>query len=350
MISEGGNTPFLVQTQSMKQTQSFALPPLLRNSNSKKKTKSAQTSSSSSRLDSILHVESILAYGVRPLGAAVRVPFATVLFDHALSAAAVEALRADVDDALAAGWMEDFSADAPVAGHRYMEGLWHALAEGGPQAALCPRRDVLVEKRQAPPRVVALVAAVRRGNAEPLRRLAGRLRAAGLSAAAAEHLRARAFCDVACQLHAGAPVPRELAARRFRHTDTVMSLLHLGVTLAGSRGVAFETYDVPDAPARAAPVLRLSAPRVGSAYLASPVFVYHYPYYPCHAALDEEPVLALQLRILNADDPGLAELYRGGSYRGGLSPLAGPVADAIRASLLDDGWNVAIDVHDLLAT
>lgn len=144
---------------------------------------------------------------------------------------------------------EDFSADFRLPGHFYAEALCHAAqdpATGRPVPTtlhgVCPRKDVLQAKRPAPPRLFAFAVAFRAANAGALVALEAALVAAGVDAAAAAAACAGAFRDVAVQAHAGTPVSQRAAHASIRHSDTVMSLVHLSVSLQGRRGVVFEVF------------------------------------------------------------------------------------------------------------
>uniref|UniRef100_A0A7S1CK98 Uncharacterized protein n=1 Tax=Bicosoecida sp. CB-2014 TaxID=1486930 RepID=A0A7S1CK98_9STRA len=168
--------------------------------------------------------------------------------------------------------------------------------------------------------------------------------AAGVDADVAAAVLDGLFRDVAVQAHAGTPVPREEAARSIRHSDTIMSLLHLAVSLRGRRGVLFETYASADDEdggrrgARAAVVhhdLQRVACAAGGAYLTCPTAAFHYPYFP-----HEELVLAVQFRILCPAAEPLCRLYRDGSYRRGLSAMGRAALAAVADATATQAWRL----------
>jgi hypothetical protein len=210
--------------------------------------------------------------------------------------------------------------------HVYFEGYAHAdfSASCEPCVSMNPRTGRDYGKPAAPAALLAFFEATRRANAALLADLAARLDgvAAGSAAALLADLvrRGRAWADLALQTHYGADEPG------IWHSDGANSLLHLAVSVRGTRAL----LSVDDGRhTRAAPRRAELAP--GSAYLTAPALFPHAVEY-VGARTHGDRILAVQARFLASGDEfdALEGARRGATAE--WAAIAGAISGALTAA------------------
>jgi hypothetical protein len=214
-------------------------------------------------------------------------------------------------------------------GHIYFEGYAHAhfptlAGASTPCNSMNPRTGRDYEKPAAPAPLLAFFEATRRVNAELLADIAKRLDGvAGWAAALLANLvrRGRTWADLAIQTHYGTDEPG------IWHCDSANSLLHLAVSVRGTR--ALLSID-DDSHTRAAPRRTVLPP--GSAYLTSPALFPHAVEYT-NAPGHSERILAVQARFLTTLD----EIHVLEAARRGAAEEWEAIAEAFSAALASAG-------------
>jgi hypothetical protein len=212
-------------------------------------------------------------------------------------------------------------------GHIYFEGYAHAHFPTGastPCNSMNPRTGRDYDKPAAPGPLLAFFEATRRANAELLADAAKRLdRVAGQAAALLANLvrGGRAWADLAIQTHYGTDEPG------IWHCDSANSLLHLAVSVRGTR--ALLSID-DDSHTRSAP--RRSVLPPGSAYLTSKALFPHAVEYT-NAPDHNERILAVQARFLTSLD----EIHVLEAARRGAAEEWEAIAEAFSAALAAAG-------------
>ncbi len=212
-------------------------------------------------------------------------------------------------------------------GHMYFEGYAHAHFPTGASApciSMNPRTGRDYEKPAAPAPLVAFFEAMRRANAQLLADIAKRLDGvAGWAAALLAHLvrGGRAWADLAMQTHYGTDEPG------IWHCDSANSLLHLAVSVRGTR--ALLSMD-DDGHTRGSPRRAVLPP--GSMYLTSPALFPHAVEY-ANAPVHNERILAVQARFLAS----LEEIQVLEAVRRGAAEEWEAIAEAFSAALAAAG-------------
>jgi hypothetical protein len=212
-------------------------------------------------------------------------------------------------------------------GHIYFEGYAHAHFPTGastPCNSMNPRTGRDYDKPAAPAPLLAFFEATRWANAELLADAAKRLdRVSGQAAALLANLvrGGRAWADLALQTHYGTDEPG------IWHCDSANSLLHLAVSVRGTR--ALLSID-DDSHTRSAP--RRSVLPPGSAYLTSPALFPHAVEYT-NAPDHNERILAVQARFLTSLD----EIHVLEAARRGVTEEWEAIAEAFSAALAAAG-------------
>lgn len=178
-------------------------------------------------------------------------------------------------------------------GHIYYEGYAHALLSGhcGAVTSMNPRWGYDFAKPAAPPFLLAFFEAVRRANAPLLAAVELRLGRVGtaVSATLASFVReGRAFADLALQTHYGDD------EAGVWHTDAPNSLLHMAVSVRGTRSLLYRVSEGQRAGGEPLAERRLRQAG-GDVYVSNPASFAHAVEYagaPTHA----ERILAIQVR------------------------------------------------------
>ena len=212
-------------------------------------------------------------------------------------------------------------------GHIYFEGYAHAHFPTGastPCNSMNPRTGCDYAKPAAPAPLLAFFEAMRRANAPLLADIAKRLDGvAGWAAALLAHLvrGGRAWADLALQTHYGTDEPG------IWHCDSANSLLHLAVSVRGTRSLL--SMD-DEGHTRASPRRAVLPP--GSAYLTSPALFPHAVEY-ANAPGHNERILAVQARFLTSLD----EIHVLEAARRGAPEEWEAIAEAFSAALAAAG-------------
>jgi hypothetical protein len=211
-------------------------------------------------------------------------------------------------------------------GHTYFEGYAHAhYPTCAPCNSMNPRTGSDYEKPAAPPALLAFFEATRRVNAELLVGIAVRLDGVGGNGAALlAHLvrGGRAWADLALQTHYGTDEPG------IWHCDSANSLLHLAISVRGTRAL----LSVDDDSHKTRSSARRCVLPPGAAYLTSPALFPHaveYMNVPSHS----DRILAVQARFLTSRD----EIDVLEAARRGAPEEWEAIAAAISAALSDVG-------------
>eukprot|EP00051_Salpingoeca_urceolata_P028255 m.485875 g.485875 ORF g.485875 m.485875 type:complete len:311 (-) comp24052_c0_seq1:88-1020(-) len=189
--------------------------------------------------------------------------------------------------------------------HVYFEGCFHGLKQSKPTESMHPRLGYDVAKAASTRRVRAFLAAVRQCNRGWLMSLASRLPKSKEGLLVRRLIKeGKVFGDVAIQMHAGDPVrPGDLAW----HMDAANSILHLALSLRGSRtlhakpgmGRADTDHEFPQEP--------------GSVYLSTPFTFMHSVEYHCSKEDYDDRIVAVQCRFL-CKFADIATLHSSGDF------------------------------------